>query len=270
VIRTGWGVLLGAAALLSGCGLLGAKQPDPDGLARWGAARGMFPDDPAKLGFGPADRLRKTADGHGMENVPTKQNPANGTRIYFVPLADLDAKLDADLRARMFPGGTATFAPAEDGQPKRHIALTELDAFYVQLTVAAGNALCEKLTRACDAAHDVSLVGKLKGAPILGNKARAITVNPIVSADGLIGKDIADAQTLCGFDPARDRVPTHVADGCLNQRRIQWAGPHGYTLRPMGLVLPFTEAALKQWLRSYLDLAARMGPGEIGSLTEVK
>ncbi|MCW3835098.1 hypothetical protein ACFQ1E_01425 [Sphingomonas canadensis] len=252
--RVAW--IAAAAAALAGCSLIGSKPAEPDTLAKWVAAHARLPGDISTVvGTGEGMKAAKTADGNGI--VLTSTDPKSTTpelRYYFVPLSEVDAKLDADLRKAIFPGGTATFAPDGD-KPARKLSESELETLYLSFIVAKDVALCEGLTKPCDAAVLAAVVGKLKGAPLSGKGSRSFMVTAAPDPEKVMGDEAGDVQALCGFDPKRDRMPSHVAQGCQNLRRMAWAIDRGFTLSEKGDLVALTPEALKR----QLDTLAR-GP----------
>jgi hypothetical protein len=251
--RVGASVLLAAMAALAGCSWLGGGTVEADALSRWAIAHAEPVGDPKIYAAGDAKaRVAATADGKGvaMTSADPKQ-PMPELRLYLVPLAQLDPALDARLRGTLFPGGTATFAAGEEKAPKRKLAESELEQLYLQFTIQPGNALCADFTRPCDAAT-VSVVGKLKGRPLAGRGSRSIGLTPAADPERLMGAQAPDAQALCGFDPLRDRLPTHIATGCNHQRWLRWAVAHGFTLGGPGGLIPLSPEALKAWLTAWL------------------
>jgi hypothetical protein len=245
---------LACAASLGGCGLFG-HHAEPDALALWTAEHAtLLTPEPA----GGADlqgfRVQHTPDGHGYALTPVEKGSTPPLRYYFVPVSAVDDALDAKLRKAVFPGGVATLTPNEENAPPLRFAETELDGFYLRMLITDRSSSCDKFKRICDAVGDIALVGKLRGAPLLGKGKKLLKIDIAELATGpLTAKDLPDAAKTCGFDPDRDRLPSHIATACQRIRLIDWALDNGFTLDPSHQLLPLTPDALKVMLRALPD-----------------
>jgi hypothetical protein len=244
-------VAASALALLGGCQWLGSGA-EPDALARWAADKGVS----VAGAFGDIKDavVRPTDDGHGYVLIPKEKGSAAPTRLYLVPLASIDEDLESRLRRAIFPSGVAALSPKQDSEKPRHLAETEVESFYVQAFVSDKAALCDDFTTPCAAASTISLVGKIRGAPLMGKRAKVLDLDPVVlgSAKLTDGK-LADPQKTCGFDPQRDRIPRHIATSCDRIRLMAWAGSNGFTVTKAGSLLPVSPSGLEALLTAVAD-----------------
>jgi hypothetical protein len=259
-------LILPLLALLGAC----TQIADPDALARWAAEKGVL-IDPLAGTRGLADtRISHTPDGHGYLLTPTQKDDGAPARVYFVPLAAVSDTLEKRVRSAIFPSGVATFGPAPDEQAPRKIAESELEGFYIQILVLDGGGLCDALAKPCAAAGEIKLVGKMKGAPLMGPGRRMRFDPMIVGGEALTKGKLADAGAMCGFDPERDRIPHHISAACDRMRLMDWGIRHGFTLSRDGSLFPLTPGALEALLSSMPDGALYPDKVLLGELEEVK
>ncbi|MAY95773.1 MAG: hypothetical protein CMH84_04440 [Nocardioides sp.] len=244
-------VLLALAALTIPInrGERGNGVVSPDVLARWAAANGVTL--PIGAGFTTDDGTRVTPlEGEAGIAIAPAGGRGPVLRRYLVRADRVQPGLGATIRAAMFPGGSARLA-ATGGGDTALLSETEVEGIYLALTSVDASARCRDPDRLCEAVHDIAVLAKLRGVPLVGPSARAVAVplGPLV--DPLAFAETGgDPQQTCGFDPGAARVPHHIAGGCTATILMRFAAGRDFALDGhQRRIVPLTQGALARYLR---------------------
>ncbi|QIG78793.1 hypothetical protein [Stakelama tenebrarum] len=242
-------IALVALAFPSNSMLPGRGRVAPDLLARWAAANAVRLPLDGSFAAENGARVTPIESGTGIAIAPADGN-GPVLRRYLVPAARVASGLDRALRDAIFPGGTARVPAPPQGRPA---TLGEADAegIYLVLTSVPASASCRHPDRRCEAVHDIAIVVKLRGVPLIGPNAHALAVplGPLVDPLAFATTQVAP-EPLCGFDPAAARVPHHIAGGCTAMVLTAFASARGFALDGhQRRIVPLSPAALDAYLR---------------------
>jgi hypothetical protein len=249
-----------AALSLGSCGTFGGGSVEPDTLAKWVVDHAEDVVKPDDITPDSGRSIGRTDDKKGVVVSKPKEGDGFALHVYLVPVAALDAGLEADLRKQIFPGGTATAKQVNQGSSSsdtsdKKVSEAEFDKLYYEFIIVPKSALCGADNHPCDAVQGVALLGTLKGNAPFGKGSRKLFApfQLVTDTDKFVDDQIKDAQATCGFDPKNDRVPHHVAMGCRGMMMLRYAAEHGFGVdRNQLMLMPVTTEALTLLTREAL------------------
>lgn len=254
MIRPSLGAALLAftATALAGCSLadwFAKKAPDPSGLVEWTVKNAVPIVKAADIGAPPGGiPASDTPDGKGVR-MPRQSQSQPTMNLYFVPASALSAQLDSDLRAAIFPGGTATVKATSDpaGTPVK-VPVADLERLDLVMMVVPGSGHCGADGHACDAVALTFLAAKMRG-PVIGKGSRRIVIYTpeLIDMRKMFKSHGIDPKEICGFDPDVDRVPQQIASGCSAMAMARFAFEQDFAIGAG--FSPLTTAALELELR---------------------